>query len=313
MATGLIEILLTATFFLLATFGIGLIPIFYVNRKVSNEDKYVVFLSLFGIGMLLGTSFMLVIPEGVHACLQNDGNVGLNLLIGFLAVYLLDKLVKWVGSSSYATRWGSLSNERPLSSLKDMLNIKKTTSLVLKNNVVFALVIHGFSDGVALGASSGNDSLKVIMLVAIIIHKIPAVLSLTSLMISKQKLEKLEVISNLFAFAASTPLGYLIVSLLNLKDFDAMEWLSGNLLLMSGGSLLYASFTAFLGGDNHNHNGDDYVMVNTLEENSATENVNLADIEMIPETALKLKYDDSVYILSGVVIPVVISFFVGDD
>ena len=84
MATGIIEILLTATFFLLATFGIGLIPIFYVNRKVSNEDKYVVFLSLFGIGMLLGTSFMLVIPEGVHACLQNDGNVGLNLLIGFL-------------------------------------------------------------------------------------------------------------------------------------------------------------------------------------------------------------------------------------
>lgn len=58
---------LTALFLFVATFIIGLIPITYMNRLGENETgfKYMKLTSDFGIGMLLGTSCMLVIPEGV--------------------------------------------------------------------------------------------------------------------------------------------------------------------------------------------------------------------------------------------------------
>ena len=204
--------------------------------------------------MLLGTSFMLVIPEGIKECIKHDGNVGLNLLIGFLAVYLLDRFIQiFTGDNTDGVLPSLDENRVQFNSLKDLLrNPKEVVAGVIKNNVVFALFVHGLSDGIALGTTVQNSSLLFVMLIAIIIHKIPAVLSLTSLMISKQKLPKWEVISNLFAFSASTPIGYVCLSIFNLKHSETMSWLSGNLLLMSGGSLLFASFTAF-GGHAHTH------------------------------------------------------------
>lgn len=276
---------------------------------------YLTAFSLFGVGMLLGTSFMLVIPEGVYSCLEHDGNVGLNLLIGFLAVHLLDHFVRWVGKASKEASWACFMQQDPeLNSFKDLLNLKKTSVLVIKNNVVFALVVHGLSDGLALGASITNDSLKVIMLIAIIIHKIPAVLSLTSLMVSKQKLPPLVAVSNLLAFAASTPVGYIVVSLLNLGNWKAMEWISGNLLLMSGGSLLYASFTAFLGNDNHQMEtrNDGFVVVDGAPSTEPFKDISDVEINSPPTSPTHVPYGETIYVMAGVLIPTVISFFVNE-
>ena len=344
---GIFGVIVLSVLLLVCTFAIGLLPLYWISRRgldiaSADDGEYpqatvVQIMSQFGVGMLLGTSFMLVIPEGVTECLAHDGNVGLNLLLGYLAVYLLDRLTHILMQRRGRS---SLNDDIIISSWKDLLTHPKQVAVnILKNNVVFALFIHGISDGVALGTAVNNQSLLIVMLLAIVIHKIPAVLSLSSLMISRQNLPKWEVIANLFAFASSTPLGYIILSIFNLKHSETMSWLSGNLLLMSGGSLLYAAFTAFSTGD-HDHvehielaSNDSSFPIDEMPnvrsykivQNQSTDQINheLPPLDETFETTTpvahatqetlyqpQLKYDKSVYILCGVFLPVIISFII---
>lgn len=316
-----------------------------MNRGVTNNDKYITILSQFGVGMLLGTSFMLVIPEGVKACLEHNGNVGLNMLIGFLVVYILDKGVQLLMEHPSRFTLFQENDATEIEGIKDLLKSPKRILVsILKNNVVFALFVHGLSDGIALGTTINNQSLLIIVLIAIVVHKIPAVLSLSSLMISRQRLPKWEALSNLFAFALSTPLGYVVVSAFNLKHSDTMDWIGGNLLLMSGGSLLYASFTAFTDGDTPDHiplddiaeeglfrEGSNFVMIdNNAPSNpigggsnpsnkNGDSNIEFRNVTAIspPPVAASSSYKGSsyelVYVLLGVLVPVIISFFISED
>ncbi|SCV06201.1 LANO_0H24322g1_1 [Lachancea nothofagi CBS 11611] len=317
MSTSLFEILITSFLFLTVVFAIGCIPIYYVkNKESSGEDLFLSMLSLFGMGMLLGTAFMLVIPEGIDACLEHNGNVGINLLIGFLVVYLLDQAASVVSQNTGQTRWSSFLQEGcELTSLRDLLNVKKAFTLVVRNQVVFALVIHGFSDGLAMGASTNNDSVKIATLAAIIIHKIPAVLSLSSLMVTKQKLPTLEAASNLLAFASSTPLAYLVVSLINMKNWGPLEWISGNILLMSGGSLFYAAVSALLG--NHSHTNDSHEYAEAHENFiSGPTSYEFAPKDMTPFEVIgaaaqrKVPFGETTYVLGGVLIPIIVSYLI---
>ncbi|CAI4064735.1 hypothetical protein SUVZ_08G1180 [Saccharomyces uvarum] len=308
-------VILLAGFLLIATFLIGLIPLYYIDKQKSsividqegddsNSDistnaniqtnnsgisgyrVKIAVLSQFGIGMLLGTSFMLVIPEGIKACVEHNGNVGLNLLIGFLGVYIIDRLVTlWISGKQTTYTHDTVKFQ----SWRDIINHPRQIWMnLIQNNVVFALFIHGLTDGIALGTTTNNDSLLIVVLIAIVIHKVPAVLSLSSLMISRQSLLKWEVICNVFLFASSTPIGYIVLSIMNLSHSSTMDWISGNLLLMSGGSLLYASFTAFVGGGSHDH-------------------------DLSVEEEVVLPHDESIYVLLGVSIPLVISFCISED
>ncbi|KAH3898943.1 related to Metal homeostasis factor ATX2 [Saccharomycodes ludwigii] len=324
------ELLLTALLFHVATFLIGMIPLMFYkkwkeqqynpNSKINFIFKY---LSQFGIGMLLGTSFMLVIPEGVYSVIENGGNVGLNILTGFLIVYLLDNLVvhriiknRKINTELIPDAESSFSSfqieddnfqKKRLNSYFDAINFWKSMPIILENNVVFALVIHGISDGVSLGAATTTQSLKFVMYIAIIIHKIPAVLSLTSLMISKQKLPYLEIVSNLWAFAFSTPLGYLIVGgfCSVVKNNGFMTWFAADLLLISGGSLLYASFTAF--------SGNEEVEISS-QESYDPNNVSEMDFQGNAEEKADTDHGlDALFVCIGTSIPTIISFFIKED
>lgn len=321
MSVSLGHILLLAFILLVATFAVGTIPVYYMGQTSENSHQnsnYIYLLSQVGIGMLLGTSFMLVIPEGIKACLEHDGNIGLNLLIGFLGVYVLDRIVQVIMKNRSNDDVGIINQTY---SVKDLIRHPSIPVLsIIKNNIVFALFIHGLSDGVALGTTTGNNSLLIVLLIAIIIHKIPATLSLTSLMLSKQRLPKWQVLSNLFAFAASTPLGYILIASFNLSDSQKMETISGNLLLMSGGSLLYASFTAFV-SDDHDHlniedSKQDPLDVEGFNNHGSEGSVlNNTNFDEIPDSATfantpKLKYDEAVYVMAGVIVPVIISFII---
>lgn len=339
---GFIGVIALSGVLLLATFAVGLLPLYWVSRRgldlegdEAGHNAIVQVMSQFGVGMLLGTSFMLVIPEGVAECVKYEGNVGLNLLLGYLAVYLLDRVTHIIMKRRQEDLDGvAESVDIPLMSFHDLLTHPKQACInILKNNVVFALFIHGISDGVALGTTVNNPSLLLVMLLAIVVHKVPAVLSLSSLMISRQNLPRWEIIANLFAFASSTPIGYIVLSMFNLNHSEAMGWLSGNLLLMSGGSLLYAAFTAFSSGDNdsdsshdhqYHHVSDPVELPNIrsykIVQNQSSEQIN-EPIEDTPEMMQEnipiqysrqnqLKYDKSVYILCGVILPVIISFII---
>lgn len=341
MSVGIGTVLLLAGLLLCATFAIGIIPLYCLNHGISNRASYIDILSRFGVGMLLGTSFMLVIPEGVRACLEHNGNVGLNLLIGVMVVYILDQSVQIMVNRRSATTNAIQNNITfEIDTFRDLLrNPKQVAMSILQNNVVFALVVHGLSDGIALGTTVNNESLLIIVLIAIVVHKIPAVLSLTSVMISKQHLPKWEIMSNLFAFALSTPLGYVVVSAFNLKQSDTMDWIGWNLLLMSGGSLLYASFTAFTTDESSNQSetddtiengfyreGSNFVLVNNnpredssnKSQNSNVEFENVAPLTPPPnmnnaQLKKRATYHELIYVSLGVLIPVIISFVITED
>lgn len=318
MSVSLAEVLVTAVLFLTVVFAIGLVPIYYVKKNANRQEQYLTMFSLFGVGMLLGTAFMLVIPEGIDACLEHKGNVGLNLLIGFLVVYFLDNFASTVTRTAGSTRWGSFLQERQeILSIREILNPRKSASLVIKNQVVFALVVHGCSDGLAMGASASNDSVKFATLIAIVIHKIPAVLSLSSVMVTRQQLPTLEAVSNLLAFAASTPAAYLCISILNLKKSEALEWVSGNILLMSGGSLLYAAVSALLAKHETPTGATNYRDAELLLTDSTAQDTTSKDMtpfELVSiSTEPELPYGETLYVVCGVIVPIVVSFFVREN
>ncbi|GLB38237.1 putative ZIP Zinc transporter [Lyophyllum shimeji] len=113
--------------------------------------------------------------------------------------------------------------------------------------LTFGLAVHGLADGLALGASSlaqtgsgGTSSLPLIVFLALIIHKAPTSLALTTSLLATS-LPRAKCKKYLAVFASSTPIGaiasYLLFSFLGNGDGG---W-TGVALLFSGGTFLYVA------------------------------------------------------------------------
>jgi zinc transporter 9 len=107
------------------------------------------------------------------------------------------------------------------------------------------LVIHAAADGIAMGASSTTEDMKLgfIIFFAIMIHKAPAAFGLTSVLL-KQGLSKRAARGHLIVFSLAAPVGalatwFLIVLLGGDNTGDGSgQWWTGMLLLFSGGTFL---------------------------------------------------------------------------
>ncbi|AMD21044.1 HEL237Wp [Eremothecium sinecaudum] len=299
----LLKICGIAVLILIGTFCIGLIPIYLVNGRLRSSERLFRATSLFGVGMILGTSFMLVIPEGISEC-KDESAYGISMMAGFLFVYIVDQTVRWAESRNPST----LNDSNHISCWYDLLLLNKTAMSVVHNNVVLALVIHGFSDGMVIGLSANHETLNMLIIVTILIHKIPAVLSLVTLMLVKQGLNKYEACSNLLAFSLSTPVGYIIFSMISILS-DRMDDFGGNLLLISGGSLFYASCHSLLDNAHILPVGSQSGV--SIASNGAPEtfDVDVQSLEEDPwhEEAQNSKVPDALYTLFGALIPTAFS------
>lgn len=209
----------------LGTFAIGVLPLYYASR--SPSEKALALMSQLGLGMLLGVAFMLVIPEGLERA--GEKYAGLDLLVGFLVTFLAESWKKVaVGTQGVAGK-------------------------VLGNSVVVALTVHAIADGLVLGVAAGEIRMLLVLLVAVVVHRIPVVLSLVSVLVSRQRLPRKEVTGHLLLFSVASPVGYLIALLFS--AFGVSSGFSGHLLLASGGSLLYAGFA--LRGNANCENGSE--------------------------------------------------------
>lgn len=183
--------------------------------------------------------------------------IGLSLILGFILMFLIDKLPRHAQDhiqAPPATRHISLSNLSNLSSptsptdeesesfLQSLAPTPKQTRSLATTT---GLVIHAAADGIAMGASAGGSNLRLsfIIFVAIMIHKAPASFGLTSVLL-KQGLSKRAARGHLIIFSLAAPFGALSTWLMvNILGGDHMEgergqWWTGMLLLFSAGTFL---------------------------------------------------------------------------
>ncbi|KAH8082019.1 Zinc/iron permease [Cristinia sonorae] len=113
--------------------------------------------------------------------------------------------------------------------------------------LTLGLVVHALADGLALGSSAlaGNASsrpgLSLVIFVALIVHKAPTALALSTSLLSTS-LSRLDCQKHLAVFSAATPLStllsYAVMSALGMANDQS--W-TGSALLFSGGTFLFVA------------------------------------------------------------------------
>lgn len=234
---GFATILLLSLIMGVAAFVAGLLPVILPLSPAKIRA-----ISALGMGILLGTSLMVIIPEGVETLYSDPGEpgeekgsgapaVGISLLVGFLIMYLIDNIPLisqiWKGKKA--------SFQRVDVELGDVETADGDTETIVEDSrastahsqassssaasagaasaraTTTGLVIHALADGVAVGSSvaAGNSKLELIIFVAIMIHKAPAAFGLAAVLL-RCGLSNGQVKLHLGAFAASTPVGSIL-------------------------------------------------------------------------------------------------------
>ncbi|SPO21424.1 related to ATX2 - Golgi membrane protein involved in manganese homeostasis [Ustilago trichophora] len=126
---------------------------------------------------------------------------------------------------------------------------------------IVGLLIHATADGIAMGASaqSGDQTLTMVVFVAIMVHKAPAAFGLCAMLMS-QRLSRTSIRKAVGVFALASPLGAVLTYALLAAFFDAdissahggsggegIDGKSiGTALAFSGGTFLFVAFHAVL-------------------------------------------------------------------
>ncbi|KIK69698.1 hypothetical protein GYMLUDRAFT_34101 [Collybiopsis luxurians FD-317 M1] len=251
-----------------ASFGCGLIPLSFGFSKSHLSQ-----LTTLGSGLLLGTALGVIIPEGIEALDEaypaseiSGSQIAVSLLCGFTFMLLIERLLT---PHSHSTTSIPLSNVVKPSRLSEVefdaglageqegypgnrSNVKTSPTESSTNGemgaipLTLGLVIHSLADGFALGVSffsasteSEDTSLSVIVFLAIIIHKLPTSLALTSSLLATS-LSRSQCKRHLIAFSVSTPISaiitYIVLDFFGGSDQHA-DW-PGIALLLSGGTFL---------------------------------------------------------------------------
>ncbi|KAG7194270.1 uncharacterized protein KQ657_004997 [Scheffersomyces spartinae] len=254
---GALELIILTAVMAGVTYGAGVIPL---NWKVMELKLN--YLSTFSMGMLMGTSVLLVIPEGVKSlydAIADDSRdvagsiIGFSLFLGFVLLYILDNFVTFanaLGASQLSESWkpvidvdiGSEVNSQQQQQYQQQPKNKLLTiaKLVFQESLTVGLLVHAGVDGISLGSTfaSTTSSFKMVFFVALIIHKIPASFSLTTIL-ARLGMPHNIIKIHLLLFALSTPfsgiLSYLIIQIFRLTSGPYI----GVLLLFSGGTFLY--------------------------------------------------------------------------
>lgn len=185
--------------------------------------------------------------------------VGLALILGFVLMFLIDKLPKLASQTLQPpppTRHISLDNlSEGLHGSSNLPNDEESESFLQSLTptpkqsrslaTTTGLVIHAAADGIAMGASAttANTKLGFIVFLAIMLHKAPAAFGLTSVLL-KQGLSKRAARGHLIIFSLAAPFGalstWLLVNLLGGGSItsEGGQWWTGMLLLFSGGTFL---------------------------------------------------------------------------
>ncbi|KAF8755069.1 ZIP Zinc transporter [Rhizoctonia solani] len=251
---GLIQLVIMCTLLGGASFGLGLLPLILTFSKTRISQ-----ISTIGTGLLLGAAMGIVIPEGIEALHHaNESTRTSEKVFDEDDIEQLelgpapgdqypDPLVDATGrrrsvdSISLNARNGTDGVKRNRNSSNgDVFGTSKDGN---PNAITLGLIIHSIADGLALGASarSGQNALEAIVFLAIIVHKAPTALALSTALMPH--LPRQSVKRHTTAFALTSPLAALMTYFLIefLGEHDSLAKWTGIALLFSGGTFLYVA------------------------------------------------------------------------
>lgn len=204
-------------------------------------------ISILGTGLLIGAALTIIIPEGMSAMLASDPKsihaIGIFLLAGFALMLLVETFTPHPPHIHHESH-PMLPKDPAEPSMSD-----PTSGL----SATLGLVIHGAADGIAIGASSltGTAELGLVVFLAVLVHKGPAALGLTTTLMGLG-LSPTQIKNRLLVFSLSAPIGaiitYALISIFgagadgaNINGKYGLGWWTGAVLLFSGGSFLYVA------------------------------------------------------------------------
>lgn len=211
--------------FLLFVFAITMVGGWLPTVKTWSQETFRMIVS-FCAGILLGAVFFHMLP-GIAPALGE--NLGFPVMVGFFAIFILEKFVMVHPCEEGECNYHNIG-------------------LAAYVGITF----HSLLDGLAIGAGSMLD-MSLVIILAVTIHKFPAAVALSSLLIKGGELTRQRILFSMFMFALTTPLGAILAIFL-LKGMD--PYLIGVAVGVSAGTFLFISIGDLLPAvhDEHKRN-----------------------------------------------------------
>lgn len=255
-------LVLTCLFMGVCTYGVGTLPLAFQLSRHSLRK-----LELWGAGLLLGAALTVVIPEGiqnVYAARVDGGQhmlapkdlVAFCLLGGFLLMLVVEQHMMARSAQLTASPSASILSNMPSEAtvqwdprMDDAVPWYSVLSGLL------GILVHAAADGVAMGSSveSSDVSLRVVVILAILVHKAPASVGICTLLMTRQS-SKNHIRLAVLVFAVTTP----VFALLTYAILQGLLTATGStgavigsreigaILSFSGGTFLFVAIHAVM-------------------------------------------------------------------
>lgn len=194
----------------------GLVPL-----ARTWHERQLGLLSALASGVLLGAAFLHMIPEAAR---QIPEWVGLAALTGLVFVFLLERVI--------------------VTHYCEHNHVGCDHFQVIGLTFYVGLTLHSIIDGVVLGSGALVPHLGGIVFVAVVAHKLPAVFSLSSILVAGGFRER-RVLGLLMALSLATPAGA-FAAFLGLPALQAGLDIPSTAIAVSAGTFVYIALTDLL-------------------------------------------------------------------
>ena len=201
--------------FLMFVFLITMIGGWIPTIKLWSQETFRLVIS-FCAGILLGAVFFHVLPE-ISTVLGRQ--LGYSVMFGFLLIFVLEKFIM-----VHPCEEGECDYHK------------------IGIAAYIGIGFHSILDGIAIGAGTMMN-LSFIIILAVTLHKFPAALALSSLLVKGKEYTKKKILLSMFIFALATPVGALVAVFIfqGVDDYvvaTALGISAGTFLFISIGDLL---------------------------------------------------------------------------
>lgn len=201
--------------FLMFVFSITMIGGWIPTIKLWTQETFRLVIS-FCAGILLGAVFFHVLPE-ISTVLGRQ--LGYSVMFGFLLIFVLEKFIM-----VHPCEEGECNYHK------------------IGIAAYIGIGFHSILDGIAIGAGTMMN-LSFIIILAVTLHKFPAALALSSLLVKGKEYTKKKILLSMFIFALATPVGALVAVFIfqGVDDYvvaTALGISAGTFLFISIGDLL---------------------------------------------------------------------------